>query len=61
MSAYWRAMVAEAFDDQPRSLDRESARAAAVELSQRGLTPRDVAAALRLSEEAVRGLLGMVE
>jgi sugar (pentulose or hexulose) kinase len=58
MSTYWHQMVAQAFDrDQHRPLDRETARAAARELRARGLTPRDIAAALRLSENAVRELL----
>jgi len=38
--------------------DRDTARAAAFELRSRGLTPRDVASALKLSEGAVRALLG---
>lgn len=43
--------------DQHRPVDRPTLRAAAVELSRRGLTARDVAAALRLSEAAVQALL----
>ena len=59
MSAYWKTMVASAFDhDRAAPLDRDTARVAARELAARGLTPRDIAAALRLSEGAVRGLLG---
>ena len=58
MSAYWRQMVASAFDHREHVLDREAARAAAVELRQRGLLPADIAAALRISEGAVRDLLG---
>jgi DNA-directed RNA polymerase specialized sigma24 family protein len=59
MSAgYWDVLVHGAFDrEQPRSLDREAAQAAAVELRQRGLTAHDIAAALRISEGAVRELL----
>lgn len=38
--------------------DRDTARAAAVEMRGRGLTVRDIAAALRLSADAVRDLLG---
>lgn len=61
MSAYWSTLVSGAFErEQPRPLDRESARAAAVELRQRGLTVTDIAAALRISEGAVRQLLGEV-
>ncbi len=37
--------------------DRATLRAAAVELRARGLTSRDIAATLRLSEAAVRDLL----
>ncbi len=40
-----------------RPADRSVLRAAAVELHSRGLTPRDISAALRLSEAAVRDLL----
>jgi orotate phosphoribosyltransferase-like protein len=54
MSTYWRQMVADAFD---RDQSRDEMRVAAVELRQRGLTPADIAAALRLSEAAVRELL----
>lgn len=62
MSAYWHTMVASAFDqaDRHRPTDRAAARAAAVELRQRGLTVLHIAAALRLSEGAVRALLGEV-
>jgi DNA-binding NarL/FixJ family response regulator len=53
-----RSRVRSAFDrDQHHPVDRETARAAAVELRQRGLTPADIAAALRLSEGAIRDLL----
>ena len=38
--------------------DRETARVAAHELRSRGLTSHDIAAALRLSEGAIRDLLG---
>lgn len=41
-----------------RPTDPATIRAAAVELAARGLTPRDIASALRLSEDAVRELLG---
>jgi DNA-binding NarL/FixJ family response regulator len=60
MSAYWQTMVRDAFDrrDQHRPADRQTLRAAAVELRARGLTPADIAAALRISEGAVRDLLG---
>ena len=54
------ALAALARADRPRQkapLDRETARAAAVELRARGLTVHDIAAALRLSEGAVRTLL----
>lgn len=44
--------------DRYRPLDREACRVAVRELASRGLTPRDIAAALRLSEGAVRALLG---
>ena len=59
MSAYWQTMVRSAFDrrEQHRPVDRDTARVAARELASRGLTPRDIAAALRLSEAAVRALL----
>ena len=40
-----------------RPADRSVLRAAAVELHSRGLTPRDIAAALGLTERAVRALL----
>ena len=42
---------------QHRPQDRATLRAAARELASRGLTPTDIAAALRLSERAVRALL----
>jgi Flp pilus assembly protein TadD len=45
---------------QHRPTDTETLRAAAVELAQRGLTPRDIGAALRLDPTAVRRLLGEV-
>ena len=61
MSAYWSTLVSSAFDrDLPQSLDRDAARAAAVELRQRGLTVADIANALRISIGAVRDLLGEV-
>lgn len=58
MSAYWQ--VADAFDraNEHRPQDRDTLRAAALELRSRGLTCRDVSAALRLSEAAIRALLG---
>lgn len=60
MSAYyWQTMVRSAFDrrDQHRPVDRDTMRCAALELRQRGLLPADIAAALRISEGAVRDLL----
>lgn len=59
MSAYWSTLVAGAFDgrDRHRPTDSHSIRIAALELRQRGLTDRDIAAALRLSESAVHQLL----
>ena len=42
---------------QHRPQDRRTLRAAARELASRGLTPTDIAAALRLSERAVRNLI----
>jgi hypothetical protein len=57
MSTYWQTMVRSAFQDRTEQLDRETVRAAAWELRQRGLTNRDVGAALRLSEAAVQALL----
>jgi DNA-binding CsgD family transcriptional regulator len=44
--------------DRHRPLDPATLRAAAAELRSRGLTHRDIAAALSLSEPAVRQLLG---
>lgn len=58
--SYWQAMVAGAFDRAQRQHappDRETARVAARELHARGLMPADIAAALRISEGAVRDLL----
>lgn len=58
MSAYWSTLVAGAFDrDRHRPADRAGMRRAALELRRQGLLPRDIAAALRLSEAAVRELL----
>lgn len=59
MSAYWHQLVGGAFDrsDRHRPQDRTTLRAAAQELEARGLTPRDIAAALKLSEGAVSELL----
>jgi DNA-binding NarL/FixJ family response regulator len=57
---YWQTMVAGAFDrarEHAPAPDRETARVAAHELRARGLTTHDIAAALRLSEGAVRALL----
>jgi hypothetical protein len=58
--SYWQTMVAGAFNrrEQHRPDDRGALRAAALELQQRGLQPRDIAAALRITELAVRQLLG---
>ncbi len=58
-SAYWQTMVRSAFPrrDAHRPQDRATLRAAAVELASRGLTPTDIAAALRLSERAVHNLI----
>ena len=54
------AVVSEDFaPDRHRPVDRAVLAAAAVELAARGLTPRDIAAALRLSEAAVLELLGL--
>jgi len=57
---YWDVLVRGAFEDRAGHVppDRATARAAAFELRSRGLTPRDVASALKLSEGAVRALLG---
>jgi hypothetical protein len=41
-----------------RPHDRDTLRAAARELRESGLTPRDIASAFQLSESAVRELLG---
>ncbi|MGC8519279.1 MAG: helix-turn-helix domain-containing protein [Steroidobacteraceae bacterium] len=58
MSTYWTTLVSGAFDrSPPRPQDRATLRAAALELRARGLTPLDIAEALRLSERAVRDLL----
>jgi DNA-binding NarL/FixJ family response regulator len=60
VSAYWSTLVAAAFPrrDLHRPTDPAALRAAAIELSGRGLTARDIAAALHISEAAVRVLLG---
>lgn len=61
MSSYWETLVAGAYDRQARKHQpqtREEMRAAVVELRQRGLLPRDIAAALQISEAAVNDLLG---
>lgn len=52
------ALAALSGRDRHRPTDQETLRAAAVELRQRGLLPADIAAALRISEGAVRQLLG---
>jgi hypothetical protein len=59
MSAHWQTLVANVYDrtEQHRPLDRETVRAAARELRQRGLTPLDIADALKLSEAAICELL----
>lgn len=59
-TGYWDVLVRGAFDraDRHRPQDRDTLRVAAQELRQRGLTALDIAAALRLSEAAVRDLLG---
>jgi hypothetical protein len=44
--------------EQHKPTDERTLRAAAVELSSRGLTPRDVGEALRLDPTAVRRLIG---
>jgi hypothetical protein len=54
-------MTEVAQNDPHRPHDRETLRAAALELHSRGLTPRDIAVCLRLSEGAVRSLLAQVE
>jgi DNA-binding NarL/FixJ family response regulator len=46
--------------DRYRPLDRDTMRAAVTELAARGLTARDIAQALSLSELAARELLGEV-
>lgn len=43
---------------QYRPTDRETLRAAAIELRSRGLTPEDIAAALGIAAAAVRELIG---
>ena len=59
MSPYWSGLVASAFDRsrQHTPQDRAVLAAAARELQSQGLTPRDIATALRLSERAVLELL----
>jgi hypothetical protein len=42
---------------RPQPVDRDTARVAAHELAGRGMLPRDIAAALGLTETAVRGRL----
>lgn len=58
-ASYWSTLVASAYDRPQPPPDRDTAHAAAVELRSRGLTARDITAALRLSEAAVRALLGV--
>jgi DNA-binding NarL/FixJ family response regulator len=61
-NSYWRAMVGAAFEYEPeRPPNRDTARAAAIELQAQGLTVADISAALKVSEEAIRQLLGMAE
>jgi DNA-binding NarL/FixJ family response regulator len=59
MSAYWETLVAGVSNcrDRHRPDDPQTLRAAALELRQRGLTDRDIASALRLTEPTVRQLL----
>ena len=59
MNSYWSGLVAPAFDRSRLHTppDRHSLRAAALDLKSQGLTPRDIATALRLSERAVLELL----
>jgi hypothetical protein len=52
-------MTEAAQNDVHRPHDRETLRAAAIELRARGLTPHDIAVALRLPVGAVRSLLGL--
>lgn len=60
MSIRWRDTVADAYDRirEQHPPDPATARVAAQELRSRGLTHRDISAALRLSEDAIRALLG---
>ena len=60
-ASYWSTLVAAAFPrrDAHRPQDRRTLRAAARELASRGLTYRDIGTALRLSERAIRDLLGV--
>jgi len=46
---------------QHRPADRQTLRAAAIELHQRGLRPHDIGTALELSLSAVHDLLGVPE
>ena len=60
--SYWRAMVGSAFEYEPeRPPNRDTARAAAIELRAQGLTVADISAALKASEGAIWQLLGMAE
>jgi hypothetical protein len=63
MNTYWSRLVAPVFGRSPHNppLDRAVLRAAALELRARGLQPRDIAAALKLSEFAVCQLLNLPE
>jgi len=56
-----RPVTATAQHTAHRPRDRETLRVAAYELHGAGLTPRDIATALALTESAVRSLLGLVE
>jgi hypothetical protein len=47
--------------DLHRPQDRDTLRVAAHELRSRGLTPRDIAGCLQLTEGAVRSLLAQVK
>ncbi len=60
-ASYWSTLVAAAFPRRAthRPQDRATLRAAARELASRGLTYRDIGTALRLSERAIRDLLGV--
>lgn len=58
MSAYWSTLVAGTLSrDRHHPTDPAALRVAAIELRQRGLTNRDIAAALDIGEAAVRVLI----